>query len=422
MGTGDRLLDILCVVCGDRSSGKHYGIYSCDGCSGFFKRSIHSNREYTCKAQGILKGCCPIDKTHRNQCRACRLKKCFDVCMNKDAVQHERGPRKAKQQLSNSDNSKSKFEIREKISSSFITAEYKESHLDQQWRYAPYLRTIQKSLDGPLLNSSLNILPSISSALYQNGNSSSKTQCSLIRLIIAAEKCQEMHWNAQSHTDISFMVSLANSDDNSNQTNIFSVNSSTSTLLQETTAKLLFMVVQWIKDITPFQDLTENDRRMLLEGTWAQLFLIHLAQWSKSWNLISLLDNENVYKETQDNEAIRELITIKKIVGLFKELTPDGNECGCLKAIALFTSDLANLDAPKTIDSLQLEALYSFYDYTTSRYVHVKFLGLLRILFLLSHVKSKTVELLFFQDTVGHIPIAHLLNNMYKTDQRIYHN
>jgi Zinc finger, C4 type (two domains) len=54
------------------------------GCSGFFKRSIHRNRVYTCKAQGDLKGRCPIDKTHRNQCRACRLKKCFDALMNKD--------------------------------------------------------------------------------------------------------------------------------------------------------------------------------------------------------------------------------------------------------------------------------------------------------------------------------------------------
>lgn len=83
---GDRLLDIPCKVCGDKSSGKHYGIYSCDGCSGFFKRSIHKNRQYTCKAHSDLKGKCPIDKTHRNQCRACRLQRCFEVNMNKDGI------------------------------------------------------------------------------------------------------------------------------------------------------------------------------------------------------------------------------------------------------------------------------------------------------------------------------------------------
>ncbi|KAI8422620.1 hypothetical protein MSG28_006402 [Choristoneura fumiferana] len=84
----DRLLDIPCNVCGDRSSGKHYGIYSCDGCSGFFKRSIHRNRVYTCKAGGEMKGRCPVDKTHRNQCRACRLAKCFQANMNKDVVRN----------------------------------------------------------------------------------------------------------------------------------------------------------------------------------------------------------------------------------------------------------------------------------------------------------------------------------------------
>ncbi|XP_073992739.1 nuclear receptor subfamily 2 group E member tailless [Rhodnius prolixus] len=91
-GTSSRILyDIPCKVCQDHSSGKHYGIFACDGCAGFFKRSIRRNRQYVCKAKGD--GTCLVDKTHRNQCRACRLRKCLEAGMNRDAVQHERGPR-----------------------------------------------------------------------------------------------------------------------------------------------------------------------------------------------------------------------------------------------------------------------------------------------------------------------------------------
>lgn len=87
VGASDNL---TCIVCGDVSSGKHYGILACNGCSGFFKRSVRRKLIYRCQAGT---GCCIIDKKHRNQCQSCRLKKCIRMGMNKDAVQNERQPR-----------------------------------------------------------------------------------------------------------------------------------------------------------------------------------------------------------------------------------------------------------------------------------------------------------------------------------------
>lgn len=75
----DKKQEILCKVCGDISSGRHYGIYTCDGCSGFFMRSVRRDMVYTCKGNGT----CTVDKKRRNQCQACRFKKCLDVKMNR---------------------------------------------------------------------------------------------------------------------------------------------------------------------------------------------------------------------------------------------------------------------------------------------------------------------------------------------------
>ncbi|XP_036274171.1 hepatocyte nuclear factor 4-alpha isoform X2 [Pipistrellus kuhlii] len=76
----------LCAICGDRATGKHYGASSCDGCKGFFRRSVRKNHMYSCRFSRQ----CVVDKDKRNQCRYCRLKKCFRAGMKKEAVQNER--------------------------------------------------------------------------------------------------------------------------------------------------------------------------------------------------------------------------------------------------------------------------------------------------------------------------------------------
>ncbi|KAM8823731.1 hepatocyte nuclear factor 4-gamma isoform 2-T2 [Spinachia spinachia] len=75
-----------CAICGDKATGKHYGASSCDGCKGFFRRSIRKSHVYTCRFSRQ----CVVDKDKRNQCRFCRLNKCFRAGMKKEAVQNER--------------------------------------------------------------------------------------------------------------------------------------------------------------------------------------------------------------------------------------------------------------------------------------------------------------------------------------------
>jgi len=74
------LKDKICEVCSDAASGYHYGVYSCEGCKAFFKRSTQGDIPmYVCPATNT----CTIDKQRRKSCQSCRLMKCFNVGMTK---------------------------------------------------------------------------------------------------------------------------------------------------------------------------------------------------------------------------------------------------------------------------------------------------------------------------------------------------
>ena len=76
-------MEELCPVCGDKVSGYHYGLLTCESCKGFFKRTVQNKKVYNCVAER----CCVIDKTQRKRCPYCRFQKCLDVGMKLEGKQ-----------------------------------------------------------------------------------------------------------------------------------------------------------------------------------------------------------------------------------------------------------------------------------------------------------------------------------------------
>ncbi|XP_045183199.2 probable nuclear hormone receptor HR3 isoform X2 [Mercenaria mercenaria] len=86
---------IPCKICGDKSSGVHYGVITCEGCKGFFRRSQSGPVNYQCPRNKQ----CVIDRVNRNRCQFCRLQKCITLGMSRDAVKFGRMSKKQRERV-----------------------------------------------------------------------------------------------------------------------------------------------------------------------------------------------------------------------------------------------------------------------------------------------------------------------------------
>ena len=82
-----------CRVCGDKATGIHYGVSTCEGCKGFFKRSILKKEFYKC----FFGDKCVLNPKNRNKCKACRFQKCISVGMSFSGIKMGRIPKAEKE-------------------------------------------------------------------------------------------------------------------------------------------------------------------------------------------------------------------------------------------------------------------------------------------------------------------------------------
>merc|ERR1712126_243731 len=124
----------------------------------------------------------------------------------------------------------------------------------------------------------------------------------------------------------------------------------------ETAARLLFMAVRWSKNLSSFASLTGEDQVLLLEESWAELFLLCAIQWC-----LPLPSSDSLFSSPDLADLPQELIgcltQLETLLVRFKHLGIDPAEFACVKAIVLFKPDVCGLRDVEEVEQLLDQSL-----------------------------------------------------------------
>ncbi|KAK1170805.1 estrogen receptor isoform X2 [Acipenser oxyrinchus oxyrinchus] len=270
----------FCAVCSDYASGYHYGVWSCEGCKAFFKRSIQGHNDYMCPATNQ----CTIDKNRRKSCQACRLRKCNEVGMMKGGVRKDRR------------------------GLHMLKVKRKASEQDEKSHVNGRDRRLTLTLEPTPIN---------------NGKKNSALGLSidqvLIHLLEAEPPTQYSKQNQnRPYTEISMMNILTSLAD-----------------------KELVHMIAWAKKIPGFVDLSLHDQVQLLECSWLEVLMIGVI-WRSVDFPGKLIFAPDLAFDRNEGSCVEGMVEIFDMLlttsSRFFTLKLKSEEYMCLKAIILLNS------------------------------------------------------------------------------------
>uniref|UniRef100_A0A673CY12 Nuclear receptor subfamily 5 group A member 2-like n=1 Tax=Sphaeramia orbicularis TaxID=375764 RepID=A0A673CY12_9TELE len=429
------VLEELCPVCGDKVSGYHYGLLTCESCKGFFKRTVQNNKKYVC----IENQECRIDKTYRKRCPFCRFQKCLHVGMRLEAVRADRmrGGRNKFGPMYKRD--RALKQQRKALTQASVVSSNLQRGFNEHSQPVPIIPCVTAredliSLQPPLPSSSPGSYPcTLSNWTIKSDHTNSSvhspgppvennihseeifsTQLSRMpRLVIELLRCDVDELQLQQKINVYLQQ----------QQNIWKKHGAPSTfsLMCHMAEQTLFSIVEWARRSIFFKQLKVSDQMMLLHSCWSELLLLDVISrqvlHGKDGHLL-LVSGHEVELSAIAYHAGPTLANLvqrgQELAQKFHILQVDRQEFSCIKFLTVFNPDEKQLEDSPFIESVQEQVQGALLEYTlcTTSQCLGRFTHLLQCLSDIRSLSTLAEDYLWYKHLSGEVPCNSLLIEM----------